>query len=141
MDVILDQNQIDQIVPAGLDFVRAITETLGTDTGMALFNSITAEMPADVCGQIMFAMLTGNYQGGSVIIQSFNQLHVSQTWKIPAIKCVRAYTGLGLKDAKNVVDLVESGHPQKITLLKTDSMVNARLSFIREMRNLGFDAS
>jgi ribosomal protein L7/L12 len=38
---------------------------------------------------------------------------------IPFIKCIRMATGLGLKEAKDIADLVEVGKSQKIKIIPT----------------------
>lgn len=56
---------------------------------------------------------------------------VDEQKKIHAIKCLRAATGLGLKDAKYVIDEVAFGREQKVELLYPHSVETLDEGYIR----------
>ena len=55
--------------------------------------------------------------------------------KIPAIKALRAITFLGLKDAKDIIDLVASGYPQILLIELGQTQENQA---INEFRACGY---
>ena len=119
----------EDIIQSGINFMRSITEAYGTDDGMKLWDAIATTLDPDVKGQIFFAMLTGDYNG--VIKVSSFQLKSDRIWRI---KAIRAVTGLGLKEAKDLSDVVDSG---KTIQLQIDP--KRRGESLNELRNAGFN--
>lgn len=117
----------EDIIQNGINFMRSITEAYGTDEGMKLWDVIASTLDPDVKGQIFFAMLTGDYNG-VVSITSFEGAD-----RINRIKAIRTVTGHGLKEAKDLSDLLDSG--KKITLKVNPKQ---RLEALAELRAAGF---
>jgi hypothetical protein len=67
---------------------------------MELWDTISSTLDPDVKGQIFFTMLTGEY-GNKITIRSIP----AHAGKVAIIKAVRELTGLGLKEAKDLVDI------------------------------------
>lgn len=119
------------LINDGITFIRSITEAYGAEDGMALWEQISQSIDPELKGQMFFAMLTGDnvntieLRGASTVAgnDSFIQ-----------IKEVRASTGLGLKDAKDLTDKVRSGSPVKITLADPTQ----RKRIISNLKNVGF---
>lgn len=122
------EHKVD-IIQNGINFMRCITEAYGTDDGMKLWDAIADTLDPDVKGQIFFAMLTGDYND-VVKISSF-QLSSNSVWRV---KAIRAVTGLGLKEAKDLSDILDSG---KTIQLKIDP--KKRGESLNELRNAGFN--
>ena len=99
----------EQIIQSGMNFMRSITEAYGTDEGMKLWDTIASTLDPDIKGQIFFAMLTGEYNG--IITISSRNPHSN---KISVIKAIREVTGLGLKEAKDLSDMLDSGKSIRI---------------------------
>lgn len=118
----------EDIIQSGINFMRSITEAYGTDEGMKLWDSIANTLDPDVKGQIFFAMLTGDYNG-QVSISSF-QSGSDRVWRI---KSIRTVTGLGLKEAKDLSDLLDSGKTIKLNINPKQ-----RNEALAELRNAGF---
>lgn len=116
----------EPIISAGLEFMRSITECYGTEKGMKLWDSIADTLGNGVKGEIFFAMVTGEYTSklrvGGVVAD-----------RIASIKTIRTYTGLGLKEAKDLSDEMQSG---KTVLLKLQEPT-MRNHAIRELRAVG----
>ena len=118
----------EDIIQSGIDFMRSITEAYGTDEGMKLWDTIAATLDPDVKGQIFFAMLTGDYNG--VISVSSVQAGSDRVWRI---KSIRSVTGLGLKEAKDLSDLLDAGKTIKLNIDP-----KKRNQALAELRNAGF---
>lgn len=117
------------IIQSGINFMRSITEAYGADEGLKLWDAIANTIDPDIKGQMLFAMLTGEYNG----LININS-HQSGANRVSMIKAIRVVSGLGLKEAKDLSDLVSSGKTIKVTCdpKKRD------LALI-ELRNAGFN--
>ena len=98
----LSQDEQDRIVNDGLALMQTITEVCGPNEGMQMWDQFASAMGDDVKSAIFFAMMTGQ-SSGNIRIQSY-----PSNQKISVIKLIRTYTGLGLKEAK---DLSEEARP------------------------------
>jgi hypothetical protein len=116
----------DAIISSGLDFMRSITECYGAERGMELWDTIASTLGKDVKGEIFFAMMGGEYVA---------KLRVSGVAvdRIFSIKTIRTYTGLGLKEAKDLSDEMQNG---KTVVLKLTSH-KLRNEAVRELTRAG----
>jgi hypothetical protein len=112
--------------------LQAITEAYGTDQGLALWETIANTLDPDVKGQIFFAMITGSYND-TIVLRGSSRSDVYN--KVACIKEIRTWTGMGLKEAKDVVDCVESGKNVRITVKPID-----HTQAVRALRRVGFEA-
>lgn len=117
------------IIQSGINFMRSITEAYGTDEGMKLWDGIASVLDPDVKGQIFFAMLTGEFNG-IITISSFQP----GSNRIALIKAIRAVSGLGLKEAKDLSDDLSSGKSIKI-----NCNPKQRAAALSELRSVGFN--
>lgn len=100
----------EDIIHTGIEFIRTITEAYGNDEGMKLWDTISSVLDPSVKGEIFFAMLTGDYSGNITV----NGTQHSRINKIATIKAIRSVTNLGLKEAKDLSDVLDSGNSIKI---------------------------
>ena len=98
---LLSIDQQAELIDNSINLMRNIVEIAGADEGTALWDQICDTMGPDVKGAILFSMLTGDAQGTHVSILSGPR----QDKRVEAIKVVRTGTGLGLKEAKDIIDL------------------------------------
>lgn len=125
----LDPVEKSSIVQTGVMFMRSITEVYGTDEGIKLWDTIANTLDPQIKGHIFFAMLTGEYNN----VVSIRGIDPSYTHnKVPVIKCIRSYTGCGLKEAKDICDEVWMGKLVKIEINPKD-----RTDLMKELQNLG----
>ena len=101
----------DAVIANGLHFMRSITEAYGADEGMRLWETIAGTLDPDVKGQIFFAMLTGTHNN-KIVLRRVG----SDTDRVARIKEIRNWSGLGLKEAKDLSDMVELGKPMSLTV-------------------------
>lgn len=99
------------IILRGLDFIRVITEAYGPEEGMELWDTIVSTLDPDIKGDIFLAMLTGEYSN-TIKITALRH----SAGKVAVVKAIRVASGLGLYEAKQVADAVESGKPATITI-------------------------
>lgn len=99
----------EDLISSGINFLRSITEAYGTDEGLKLWDQISSVIDPDVKGQIFFALLTGEYNG-IITVGSFQP----GSNKITMIKTIREVTHLGLKEAKDLVEMISTGQSVKI---------------------------
>ncbi len=118
----------EDIIQSGINFMRSLTEAYGTDEGMKLWDAIADTLDKDIKGQIFFAMLTGDYNG--VVSISSVQAGADRVWRI---KAIRAVTGHGLKEAKDLSDMLDSGKTIKLNINP-----KKRNEALAELRNAGF---
>lgn len=118
------------IITNGMHFMRAITEAYGADEGLKLWEQIASVLDPDVKGQIFFAMITGEYNN-RILLKGVEE-DINVVW---CIKAIRAHTGLGLKEAKDLVDRLRSpfGHTEHITVPPEDYN-----TAYKELRKVGF---
>jgi hypothetical protein len=92
------------LIQSALGFVRALSEAYGPDEGLKLWENMNANLDPDIKGKVFFAMISGDYN--NVI----KMTGVSTGYeKVRTIKCIRTYTGLGLKESKDICDWLEQG--------------------------------
>lgn len=113
------------VISSGIEFVRAVTEAYGAEEGMRLWDKLNETLDPDVKGEVFFAMITGSYYDKITLHPSPNMSN-----RVAAIKSVRSWTGLGLKEAKDIVDAVTGyngtlGTEMVITLQRPSDRVAA----------------
>lgn len=94
-----DDNDLHEVVFDGIRFLESLTRYYGAERGMAIWEQMGEVLGPDVKGQIFFGMLTG---------ESSNRMRIDRnmcTRAVEAIKAIRTYTGMGLKEAKDAYDL------------------------------------
>ncbi len=107
----IPEDHKESVIANGLHFMRSITEAYGADEGMQLWDTIASTLDPDVKGQIFFAMITGTYNN-RITLKRVG----ADTDRVARIKEIRIWTGLGLKEAKDVSDMVEMGKPMSLTV-------------------------
>jgi hypothetical protein len=96
----LSAEQQDRIVGDGLALMLSLTEIVGPDEGLAMWDDMSMRLGDDAKAAIFFAMLSGNGLG-TVRIH-----HYPPNYKVHVIKLIRTYTGTGLKEAKDISEEV-----------------------------------
>lgn len=129
----LTPDQQEDMVIAGTEFMRTVTEIWGPDKGMEVWDGIANLIGADFKGAVFFTMLTGTHLGDVRLTKA------SQNQYVENIKIVRAYTGYSLKEAKDACDRVRSGtnHVEKLPVMNKKQ----RKEFIQALRDCGCEAN
>jgi len=90
------------------EFLRAANEELEDGVGEEQVYAMLDAFDPALKRQLLMEMLMGNI-GGPMRVQAVHQGDTAQRKKIEAIKEIRAATGFGLKEAKEVVDIADYG--------------------------------
>ena len=115
-----------RVVSSARNFIKSLCEVYGADQGMAVWDHIRKILGDQAASDIFIGMITGT---ANLTIHSIGHN------KIDAIKEVRALTGCGLKEAKDLVEAVQFGRPQTIDVTSlSDDVVN---TFCTEMARFG----
>lgn len=127
------ENVSDKLIRSGIRFLKDLQEDLGTDKGLAVWDKMREAMGDEVCGQVLFGIMKGHH--GNVI-----RLEGIGDQLIPPIKLVRECTGLGLKDAKDLVESVKfSGKAVDLNLGgHSDSLID---DYYRRFEEIGCKVS
>ncbi len=116
----------EAIIGSGLEFMRSITNCYGSEEGMKLWGAIASTLDSSVKGEIFFAMITGEYNSNLRVSGTVND-------RVRSIKTIRTYTGLGLKEAKDLSDAMQSGKTVVLKLARSEDRTHA----IFDLRSCG----
>lgn len=123
----------NELISAGIVFMRAITETWGPERGMEIWDKMAEAIDPDYKGAIFFSMLTGNNIGDLTITR------VNESAAVASIKAIRTVAGIGLKEAKDMFDRIRQYHkPERVTL--NHEYKTARHLAISVLRDAGCSA-
>lgn len=129
-DLELVPEETENLADAAINFMKALTVSYGADAGSQLFSKFRSVLGDDV-QNIIFTEMLGVRDGHGINVY-FKGVCSN---KIVAIKSVRAATGLGLKEAKDLVDFA-SATRQVATCDSTNHAAVLR----QELREQGFQA-
>jgi hypothetical protein len=106
------------LVNSGTRFLLDLQNDLGTEKGLEVWDKLREAMGDEIAGQVLFGILQG-HTGNSICLEA-----VADGRVIEAIKLVREFTGMGLKDAKDLVERVRynAGHVE--TMIGRDQDYN-----------------
>lgn len=124
----------DRMLGASIEFLASITEVFGTDKGYEVWDGIASLIGQELKDAMFMTMLQGRTAGGVTIRGLKGNEHAS-IGKVEAIKCIRNYTGLGLKESKDIADAIFMGADKKIDVRFTE-----RLAAVKDLKTLGFSA-
>ena len=122
---------IEAVVSDGVRFLESITLHYGPEKGMQVWEAMGEAMGREVKGKVFFAMMTGT-TSGRVSVAAGTAITSNA---VPVIKCIRNYTGMGLKEAKDLWDA------SKLRLVDISCRPDQRREFTRELRDLGCKVS
>jgi hypothetical protein len=129
----LNEEEAESIVSAGIELMSAITDAYGPGQGTELWNQFGEVLGQEAKHAILIAMLQGG-AGRTVTILAMDENQRQRGQKVAAIKAVRAANGMGLKEAKEAIELAwDQGRNVPIKLMKHVS----RTDFCANLRNAG----
>lgn len=119
-----------RVVRSARSFIQSLCEVYGAKQGMAIWDTIRSNLGEDIASDIFLGMLIG-----SADVTLFS---VPLDMKINAIKEVRAFTGFGLKEAKDFVEEVTNNH-KHMTVDTSGKTIDDIDRFCKNMRMFGCD--
>jgi len=104
----------EHLIVEAIAFMQAVIAEYGPEKGEEMWDTIVLTLDPSLKRQILMKMITGDF-AGRIIIRGYR----GECRKVPAIKAVRNITGLGLKEAKDLVDRAygpgnQGGQPTEI---------------------------
>ena len=97
-----------KLIYNAVEFLRAANEELEDGVGEEQVYAMLDAFDPALKRQLLMEMLMGNI-GGAMRVRAVHQGDTAQRKKIEAIKEIRAATGFGLKETKDVVDAADYG--------------------------------
>lgn len=89
-------------VDKGFDFIRAVRREHGEETAYQVFCAVQDILPKEWGSRVLFRRMSHTPEPECI------RMTVVGPKKINVIKTIRAHTGLGLKQAKDITDRVQS---------------------------------
>lgn len=123
------EDTFDNVVLDGIRFMESLSKHYGQEKGMEIWEAFGPIMGREVQGKILFKMLTGSYSG-RISFRQGTARDMGNT--VACIKAIRSYTGIGLKDAKDLFDESSS----RIVSIDLGN-VDEQREVMREFRTLG----
>jgi len=117
----------ERLIQSSVDFIRCLTDNYGVEAGMRMWATIADTVDPKLKGDIFFAVISGA-QSGFVVLSN-----IKTTDRVAAVKEIRTWSGMGLKEAVDAVKSVESG---KITKIEIDPKNHH--SAVAGLRRVGF---
>lgn len=118
----------DCVVEDSVRLLESMSTLYGAERAMEMWAALGREVGAEVQARVFLVMLTGH--GGTRVYARRGTC----TQAVTAIKTIRAYTGLGLKEAKDMWDLTAVAN--KEIVIECNKREHAR-NLSRELRDIG----
>jgi ribosomal protein L7/L12 len=126
----MNTDELDPVlVFNSLNFVQAVTKNYGAEQGMAMWDTISNTVDRRLKLEVFKAMMNPTQLDGHIRIAGAQP----SADKVRLIKTLREYTSAGLKDAKDSVDLLQSG-----TMLSIEVPYHLHMEAVNAFRIAGF---
>lgn len=119
MDNLEQELKNELVIHTGVEFMRAITDAYGTESGHKLWNTIMEAVDPEIKDGVFLAVLTGQF---STLIK-ISAVDQYSNDKLATIKAIRNFSKerFGLKDAKEMADRLWAGTPISFRLNDIDN--------------------
>lgn len=121
--------ELERVIGDGIQFIASLTEYFGAEKGMEVWNSMGDAVGKSLKHKIFLAMMMGG-TSHSVSFRAGSAEGAGNA--VPVIKCIRTYTGFGLKEAKDHWDASKIN----AQIIKC-SDAKVATEFRKDLRNLG----
>ena len=95
-----------QLIADGVTFLQSIAAVYGSERAQEVWSALGDAMGVDIKNEVFMYLLA--YPDGGLQVR-FQHTHASQNMIVSAIKSIRAASGLGLKEAKDLSDAAKYG--------------------------------
>lgn len=127
----LSNDQQENIIGSAITMIQALSEAFGPEHGIKVWETMSEILGPGVKETVFMAMLSGR-SSGLITIKAIPVDRRDTLSKISVIKCIRNYTGMGLKEAKDVSDELWIGADKILDVKWQD-----RPKFANDLRNIG----
>ena len=137
----VNAEDMERLVFDGINFLQTLTKTHGSVAGQQLFTSMSEFLGREFSDQVWMKLLTGETSSD----RSFKVYYMSMPNsvnipnKINVIKTIRQFTGLGLKEAKDVADDIFGGVAKRFDF--GDHQQGHARQFKQDLKTLGMTIS
>jgi ribosomal protein L7/L12 len=129
----LPSDASDRIVFGGIELMSAITDAFGAEEGLEVWNKMAEHIGQEFHQRVFMAMLSGQT---SCHVRLIGKGVRDTGYFIDLIKVIRNYTGLGLKEAKDIADGINNGATETVRLTRSGD----RRTFLEEIKKTGVTA-
>lgn len=112
----LEDEKVNDLIIAGLEMVRAMNAAYGAEKANEAWDQLGDVFGRDVKLKVFHVLLTGDLPGNAIRIKGPIDWRDQSTNKVSAIKTLRGFTGMGLKETKELVE--SAGDKNGVTIIK-----------------------
>lgn len=123
----------DRLIAESLSYLGVLGEELGEDTALVVFKEMTKCIDPSFADIMVMHMLRGQFTSLIVTLSYPKDYIRNRGQAVSFIKELRNATGYGLKEAKDMYDVVNSGETVSIKLKSVDQV----LRFKQSLRLIG----
>jgi hypothetical protein len=124
--------EFQNLISDGLMFLRSMVDYYGQNRALELWDHLNEVMGPDLKGAVMLRLLMGEDYRRCITIVGVRPGHQFSN-KVQAIKAVRMLSGLGLKEAKDIIDRVVMGYREVVEVSAPGNYTTG----ITELRDTG----
>ena len=94
----------DALITDSIRFLESLGNYYGAERAMEVWQALGPTVGDDVKGQVFMTMLSGNNHSMTIRLNRSPTMLNPVGYAVPVIKTIRAATGIGLKEAKDLWD-------------------------------------
>jgi hypothetical protein len=125
----------DTLINDSIRFLESLGHYYGAERAMQVWKELGPTVGEDVKGQVFMTMLSGNNHSMRLHLSRPSTMSNPAGYAVPVIKTIRAATGLGLKESKDLWDAT-AVETISLTCLSRQHAKDARL----ELQKIGMRA-
>jgi len=129
----IDENRdelYDALITDSIRFLESLGNYYGAERAMEVWQALGPTVGDDVKGQVFMTMLSGNNHSMTIRLNRSPTMLNPVGYAVPVIKTIRAATGIGLKEAKDLWDTSES-HSIFLTCISREHARSAKQEFLK----------
>ena len=138
----ISSDEQHRIIETGFEFLQALIAAYGDGRATEIWETFTVAVDPNIHREMLIAMLKGNGNIGKTF--SLNGINLMTTGSnghssglIDTIKAIRAVTGMGLREAKDLAEDVRDNGPRRARMIESITRTEA----MRIFRDAGCDAT
>jgi hypothetical protein len=120
----------DTLINDSIRFLESLGHYYGAERAMEVWKELGPTVGEDVKGQVFMTMLSGNNHSMRLHLSRPSTMSNPMGYAVPVIKAIRAATGLGLKESKDLWDAT-AVETISLTCLSRNHAKDARQEFLK----------
>lgn len=133
----LNDPQMQKLISVSLTMMSTIVDVAGATAGHQMWEVFADAIDPNLKNELLLRLLKGEQT--KVYIKNYIAGTISGTNPnlfINEIKVIREHSGLGLKEAKDIMDAVRAGGVQEVKIIDH----TRRMEMINDIKSCGYDA-